>query len=347
MAHPCHWRGSAWSIAFVMLSITAVSLQTAKADAVADFYRGHAINFHVGFGPGGGYDAYARTLAQFYGDHIPGKPSIVVRNTPGAGSLVLANSLYTTLPSDGTVIGTINRILPLNKLLGVGKSEWDPLKMSWIGSPATEISTCAAWHKARATTVEDLRETEILMGGIGKTGDATIYPKLFGDILGLKFRIVEGYRGSADVMLAMERGEVEGFCPWGWASMRSSRPEWLRDGKIKVFMQLGMKKSPEHPDVPFVLDLAKTPEERQALELMMSPFLFSRPILGPPGIPADRLQALREGLRKTVADPRFVAVAEKRGLEIDHVSGEEIEATLERIYATPAAVVERVKAAIR
>ncbi len=317
------------------------------ADPISDFYAGRTINIQVGFGPGGGYDTYARTLARHFGAHVPGHPNVVVQNVPGAAGLGLANSLYNISPKDGTVFGTFNRTIPLDPLLDGSRAHFDPLKFNWLGSPSNEVSACVGWHSARAKSIEDLRTTEMLMAGTGPAADATIYPKLLSYLLGLKFKVISGYRGAADSLLAMEKGEVEGFCPWGWASIASTRPDWLRDHKINVLMQLGMRKHPKHPDVPLVLDLAKTQADRQALELMMSPTLFARPFAAPPGIPAERIRALRAAFAETIRDPAFLADAAKTKLDIEYVSDAEITTLLRKLYATPPDVVARVKAALK
>ena len=320
---------------------------SSHADAVSDFYTGRTISIMVGFGPGGGYDLYARALARHFGAHLPGRPNVVVQNAPGAAGLSLANSLYNVSPKDGTVFGTFNRTIPLDPLLDGSRAQFEPLKFSWLGSPSNEVSGCVGWHAARAKSISDLRTTEMLMAGTGPAADATIYPKLLSNVLGLKFKVINGYQGAADSILAMEKGEVEGFCPWGWASIGSTRPDWLRDRKINVLMQLGMRKHPAHPEVPLVLDLATTQADRQALELMMSPTLFARPFAAPPGVPEDRLQALRTAFRSTVKDPAFIADAERMKLEIEYVSDTEIVDVLKRLYATPPDVVARVKAALK
>jgi tripartite-type tricarboxylate transporter receptor subunit TctC len=319
----------------------------ASADPVSEFYTGRTISIMVGFGPGGGYDAYARAIGRHFGAHVPGKPNVVVQNVPGAAGLALANSLYNVSPKDGTVFGTFNRTIPLEPLLEGSKAQFDPLKFNWLGSPSNEVSACVGWHAARAKSIEDLRTTEMLMAGTGPAADATMYPKLLAAVLGLKFKVISGYQGAADSLLAMEKGEVEGFCPWGWASMEATRPDWLRDHKINVLMQLGMRKHPAHPDIPLVLDLAKTQADRQALELMMSPTLFARPFTAPPGVPEQRLQALRTAFKETIEDPTFIADAKKTRLEIQYVSDAEILALLKQLYATPANVFARVKAAVK
>ena len=332
----------------VIAAVTACALPAAShADPVADFYAGRTITVLVGFGPGGGYDIYARTLARHFGAHMPGRPNMVVRNMPGAAGLALVNTLYNVSPKDGTEFGTFNRTIPLELLLDGTKTQFDPLKLSWLGSPSSEVSTCVGWHTARAKSIEDLRTTEMLMAGTGSAADATMYPKLFREVLGLRFKSVNGYVGAADSLLAMEKGEVEGFCPWGWTGIEATHPEWLRDRKINVLMQLGLRKHPAHPEVPLVLDLATTPADRQALELMMSPHLFARPFAAPPGVVPERLDALRAAFRRTVLDPGFIADATRQKLEVEYVSGAEIQSMLERLYATPADIVTRVKAAAK
>ena len=319
----------------------------APADPISDFYANKTVNVLVGFGPGGGYDLYARTLARHFGAHLPGRPNVVVKNVPGAAGLALVNTLYNASPKDGAEFGTFNRTIPLDPLLGGSQAQFDPLKLEWLGSPSNEVSACVGWHAAKAQNIDDLRTTEMLMAGTGSAADATIYPNLFREVLGLKFKVVNGYVGGADAVLAMEKGEIEGFCPWGWTGIGSTHPEWLRDHKINVLMQLGLRKHPAHPDVPLVLDLATTQADRQALELMMSPSLFARPFTAPPGVPADRLAALRKAFEETVKDPAFVADAEKQKLEVEYVSPEEIRTVIERLYATPPSVVDRVKAALK
>ncbi len=335
-------------LGLITAAISACLLSfSVQADPISDFYTGRTINMMVGFGPGGGYDLYARLLARHLGAHIAGHPNVVVQNVPGAAGLGLANSLYNVAAKDGTVFGTFNRTIPLEPLLEGAKAQFDPLKFNWLGSPSNEVSACVGWHSARAKSIDDLRTTEMLMAGTGPAADATMYPTLFSNVLGLKFKVVNGYQGAADSILAMERGEVEGFCPWGWASIQSSHPDWLRDHKINVLMQLGMRKHPAHPEVPLVLDLAKTQADRQALELMLSPTLYARPFAAPPGVPADRLRALRTAFKETTEDQAFLADAEKSKLEIEYVSDREIIAVLKQTYATPKDVVERTKSALK
>lgn len=210
-----------------------------------------------------------------------------------------------------------------------------------------ETFACVGWHGAKAKSLQDLRTTELLMAGTGATSDAAIYPKLLRTFLGLQMTVVNGYQSASDVLLAMERGEIEGFCPWSWTSIETTKPDWLRDKKINVFLQMGLRKDPRHSDIPLVLDLAKSEEDREALELMMSTSLFARPFVAPPDLPQERLDALRRAFVDALNDPELLADAAKMGAIIDAVSGQEIADEMKKIYATPRAVVERVKEAIQ
>jgi tripartite-type tricarboxylate transporter receptor subunit TctC len=328
------------------LGFICFGFQSVYADSLSDFYHNKTFSILVGFGPGGGYDTTARVLSRHIGRHIPGEPNVIVRNVPGAAGLVLANTIYNISPRDGTEMGTFNRTVPLDPLLDGSKAQFDAQKFSWIGSTSNEISTCVAWHTSPATTIEQAMKTEIVVAGTGPAADAVMYPRLLNAIVGTKFRIVTGYQGSADSIMAMESGEAQSFCAWTWGSITSSHPTWLRDGTIKVLVQFGLKKHPDHPEIPFVLDLAKTDKDRQALELMMAPLLFARPFAAPPGLPHDRLMALRRAFNETVGDPAFIADANKQGLEIDLVTGEDIDQTLAKLYKTPADVIERARLAI-
>jgi tripartite-type tricarboxylate transporter receptor subunit TctC len=319
----------------------------ASADPVSEFYANRTITISVGLSAGGGYDAYARLLSRHFSKHMPGQPTVVVQNVPGGAGLTLVNSLYNIAPKDGTTFGTFDRLIPLDPLLGGEQSHFDPSKFSWVGSMSQEALACVSWHGAKVKSLKDLQTTEMLVAGTGSTSDASIYPKLLRTFLGLKLKVVNGYQGGADAILAMERGEVDGFCPWSWASIEATRPDWLRDKKINVFLQMGLHKDPRHPEVPLALDLAKSEPDREAIELMMSPSLFARPFVAPPDIPKERLEALRQAFADTLRDPAFLADAEKSRILIDGVSGQEIADELKKVYATPRDVVERVKAAIK
>ena len=332
---------------FVLACAFALSLSPAQADPVADFYKDKVISISVGFGPGGGYDLHARTLARHLGKYVPGNPTIVVKNAPGAAGLTLVNTINNVAARDGTELATFDRSIPLEPLIGASHTKFDPKTMTWIGSTSREVSTCVAWESAPVKSIQDLYKTELLVSGTGPAADVVVYPRMMNAILGTKFKVVTGYKDSAEALLAMERGETGGFCAWGWSTMMAIRPEWVKAGKVRPLVQFGQKKHPEHLDVPLVLDLARTKEDRAALEVIIAPQLFARPFAGPPGIPPERVTALRKAFVATMNDPAYRADAEKAGIEFDLVRGEEIDEMLSQIYATPRPIIERIRAALK
>ncbi|MBX9776049.1 MAG: hypothetical protein K2Y71_16840 [Xanthobacteraceae bacterium] len=327
-----------------------VALLTAEAsaqDAVAEFYRGKTITIGVGFTAGGGYDLHARTLARHMGKHIPGSPNIVVKNAPGAAGLILANQLFNTAPKDGTDIATFDRAIPLEPLVAPERARFDTLKFNWIGSTDNDVSTCFSWHSSPVKTFADVLERELVVGGTGTGGNAHFYPKVLNAVLGAKFKVVPGYPGSAEVLLAMERGETEGFCSMGFVTLEYTRPDWVRDRKVNQLVQLGLAKNKNHMDVPLALDFAKTAADKQVIEFVVSPNLFARPFTAPPGVPADRVAALRKAFNATLDDPDYLAEAKQRKMQVLLVRGEEIDAVLRRIFSMPRSVMDRVRNAIK
>src|ERR1700722_10361552 len=318
----------------------------ARAQSVADFYRGRTVTISVGLSAGGGYDLHARVLARFFGKHLPGAPAVVVKNAPGAGGLTLVNALYSTLARDGTELATFERGILLEPLLDTAQARFDPLRFSFIGSTDNDTSTCLSWHTSAVKTMEDVMRRELIVGGTGSTAIANTFPRVLNAALGTKFRVIPGYPGANDALLAMERGETQGFCSLGFATLEAIRPGWMRDHKVNIFVQLALKKSSEHPEVPLALDFAKTDADRQAIALIVSPNLFARPFAAPPGVPADRLEALRKAFDETVTDPDYLAEAKARGLHVELVTGAELDDVLRRLYATPKEIVTRVKEAV-
>jgi tripartite-type tricarboxylate transporter receptor subunit TctC len=318
----------------------------ATAQSVADFYRGRTITVSVGLSAGGGYDLHARVLAKYFGRHVPGAPAVVVKNVPGAGGLTLVNALYTTLPRDGSELATFERGITLEPLLDSAQARFDPLRLSWIGSTDNDASTCLSWHTAGVKTMDDLMRQELIVGGTGSTAIANTYPRLLNAVLGTRFRVIPGYPGANDALLAMERGETQGFCSLGFSTLEAIRPGWMAEHKVNIFVQLALKKSSEHPEVPLALDFAKTDADRAAIALIVSPNLFARPFAAPPAVPGDRLEALRKAFEETVSDPDYLAEAKARSLHVELVTGRELDAVLRRIYATPGEIVARVKDAV-
>ncbi len=308
------------------------SAQTAAPNPVADFYRGKNVDIYAGLSVGGVYDITARLLARFMGKYIPGNPTLTPHNMEGAAGLRLANWIYQIAPKDGTAFGTFARGLAFDPLLGQTSAFFDAEKFNWIGSTNDEVSICAAWHTSGVTRIEQLYDRELIIGSTGGSGDDEQFPKIINGVLGTKLRTVSGYPGGNEVKMAMERGEVNGRCGWSWSSVKSTEGKWLKDKSISVFIQLSLRRHPDLPDVPMVMDLAKTDEDRQIFKLVFARQVMGWPFAAPPGVPTERIEALRKAFDDTVRDPAFLAEADRLGLEITPVSGERIQALVSDIY---------------
>ena len=328
-----------------VLLTAIVGGQQARADAVADFYRGRTVEVLVGYSVGGGYDTYARVLARHIGKHIPGSPSIVVKNMPGAGSLKAAQFLYDVAPKDGTVFGTFGRGLAMEPLIGASKPGFDATKFSWLGSGTDESSVFTIWHTSPVKTWHDMLSKPFTVGGEGSGSDPDIYAALLRNLFGVKLKLITGYPGTTEVSLAMERGEVDGRASWSWSSLKSTKPDWVRDKKVNLPVQLGLHKNPELNDVPLVIDFAND-RQRQILKMVLSRQTMGRPFAAPPGLPEDRKQALRAAFDRTMQDPEFLAEAKARGQEVDPVGGADIDRLVGELYRTPADVIAEARAAI-
>jgi tripartite-type tricarboxylate transporter receptor subunit TctC len=336
-----------WGCALAVAAIATLPAAVAPAQGPAEFYKGKTVEVYVGFSVGGAYDAYARLLARHMGKHIPGNPTLVVRNMEGAGSLRLANWLYNVAPKDGTAFGTIARGTAFDPLLGRGGAQFEATKFSWIGSANDEVSICVAWHTTPVNTFEDLRTKEMIVGGTGGSADTDQFPRIVNGVLGAKMRVVTGYPGGNDIVLAMERGEVQGRCGWSWSSVKATHPTWVEEKKIKILLQLSLAKHPDLPDVPLIMDLAKTEEQKQILRLIFARQVMGRPFVGPPGIPADRLAALRKAFMDTMKDAEFLAEADRGQFEITPVSGEEIQKLVAEVFETPKEIAGKAAAMLK
>jgi len=308
------------------------------AENPADFYKGKNVDLYIGYSAGGGYDLYARSLARHMGGLIAGNPAIVPKNMPGAGSLVLANWLYNVAPKDGTAFGTIGRGTAFDPLLGSTKAQFDASKFNWIGSMNDEVSVCVAWHTTGITRLEQVMQKELTVGGTGPAADTDQFPKVLNATIGTKFRIVTGYPGGNEIDLAMERGEVMGRCGWSWSSVIATHRSWIDEHKISVLVQLSLRKHPDLPNVPLVMDLARNKEEKQVFKLVFARQPMGRPFLAPPGVPADRVAALRNAFMGTMKDRTFLAEAARTKLEINSVSGDAVQQIVQEVYQTPKAV---------
>lgn len=313
----------------------ALIVTPASADPVADFYKGKTIHITVGFGAGGGYDLYARTLAEFMGRHIPGHPAMVVENMPGAGSVRATNHVYSVAPKDGTAIGATNQNMPMYQLLGGPGAQFDAAQFNWLGSMAHSNGTLYTWHTSGVKTIEDAKKKEIALGGTGNTSDSHIFPTMMNHLLGTKFKVVNGYRGSKDIHLALERGELQGRGGNSWASLTSSNQQWLDEKKINLLVQIGFEKEPEIPDVPLLIDLAKSEKDKQVVTVITLPTAIGYAHFMAPGVPAERVAALRKAYAATMKDADFLAAGKKRHMVIRPQTGEQIEALVKKAAATP------------
>jgi tripartite-type tricarboxylate transporter receptor subunit TctC len=264
----------------------------------------------------------------------------------GAGSLRLANWLYNVGPKDGTAFGIIGRGTGFDALLGNKAAQFDATKFSWIGSANNEVSICVAWHTAGVSKFDDLLNRELIVGGTSSSADTDQFPKVVNGVLGTKMRVITGYPGGNDVNLAMERGEVQGRCGWSWSSVKSTHQKWYDEKKFTVLMQLALEKHPDLPNIPLIVDLAKTDEQRQILKLIFARQVIGRPFLAPPNVPKERAAVLRKAFMDTMKDPAFLADAEKAKMEITPVAGDQVEKLVTDIYATPKATADKAAALI-
>jgi tripartite-type tricarboxylate transporter receptor subunit TctC len=300
----------------------------------------------IGYTAGGGYDVYGRTVARFLGKHIAGAPTVLPKNMPGAGSLRLANWLYTAAVKDGSEIGTIGRGIAFDPMLGNKNAQFDAAKFTWLGSATDEVSVCVAWHDAGIATFDDLYTKPMTVGGTGGGADTDVFPQILNAVLGTKMKVIAGYPGGNDVNLAMERGEVQGRCGWSWSSLQSTHKDWIAQKKIVVLIQLALSKHPDLPDIPLITDLATTDEQRQILKLIFARQVMGRPFLAPPGLPAERVEALRQAFLDTMKDKNFLAEADTAQLEINPVTGPAIEKLVKEIYQTPADIAAKAAAVL-
>jgi len=333
--------------ALALFAAMALAPSTARAQSPAEFYKGRNVDLYVGYSVGGAYDLYARVIARHLGKHIPGNPTIVPKNMEGAGSLRLANWLYRVGPKDGSALGTIGRGTAFDPLLGSRGAQFQADKFTWIGSANNEVSVCVAWKTSGITSLEQTLSKELIVGGTGQAADTDQFPRILNGVLGTKFKIVTGYPGGNDVTMAMERGEVNGRCGWSWSSVLATHKRWVDDKSIAVLAQLSLSKHPDLPDVPLIMDFAKSEDQQQIFKLIFARQVMGRPYLAPPGVPADRAAALRQAFMDTLKDPEFLAEAEKSQLEITPVPGEEVEKLVKDLYQTPKAIAAKAAEFIR
>jgi len=339
------------------MDIRSLSLRAAMAIALAFVFAGSAatqngmfagksVTMIIGFGPGGGYDMWARVVARHIGAHLPGNPAVTPQNLPGAGSYRAASYMYNVAPKDGTAMALIARDAALGPLTGEPGAQFDATRFSYLGTPAIETNVCIASKTAAVKSVRDLTEKELIVGDTGPGTGTHSYPLALNAILGMKFKIVGGYQSSADVFLAMERGEVQGICE-SLDSVKVRRPDWIPSGTVAVLFQGGAKPNPELKDVPFVPDLAQNPDDRQAIEFLYAGQGIGRPFIAPPDLAPERLAVLRQAFDATMKDPEFLDEAKLRKLTVEPETGAYLEALIKKTYATPKPIIDRIAKLIK
>lgn len=330
--------------ALIGFALFALGLTAGNHTAVAqtNFYAGRQVTLIVPAGPGGGYALYGQILALHLGKHIPGKPTVITQYMPGAGGNVAANYLYSAAPKDGSVIGALFSTLAVTRILEPQGARFEIDKFSWIGSIAPMVNTIGVWHLAPATTFEKSKSTEVVIGASGKASELYIYPKIMNELLGTKYKIVLGYDGTGTILLAMQRGEVHGMA-MALEVWTATRPEWVKENKVAQLAQTGLKRDPQMPDVPTLVELAGTPDDKQLMTFLAAPAAMGRVIAAPPGIPADRLAILRKAFDEVVNDADFRKDLSSRGLSVGPMAGNELQAFIRQVAETPDTVIQRTK----
>jgi tripartite-type tricarboxylate transporter receptor subunit TctC len=323
----------------------AAAAGQAQTDAVADFYKGKTVKIIVGFGVGGGYDIYGRLAAEHIGRFIPGNPTVIVENMPGGGGVRAASFLHGAAPKDGTVISVIVQSIAFDSVLGELPGKIDAGKYNFIGRLTSNVEAQFTWHTSQTKSLEDAKRNTVVVAATGVSSPSTIVPRMLNEAIGAKFKIVQGYPGTAEAALAMERGEVEGMMQ-SLESLQSAKPDWLREKKINFLWQLALKPHPAFPDVPAVGQLGDTPEEQSMLKLIAGTADIGRSLVAPPDVPAERVAALRAAFKAMVADPQFQAATKARNANLDPASGEALQEIVAAAMATPKAVVERTRAIV-
>ena len=334
-----------WAPALLFFFVFGAAAAADAQGDVAAFYRGKQIRMIVGSAVGGGYDLFARVVARHLVNHIPGNPHILVQNQPAAGGVVMTNQLYNQGPKDGTVIGVPINGIPTAPLLQAG-TQFDQTRLTWIGSTNREAYVAFVWHSVPVRSIAELTSKEVVVGATTPGTTMVDFPQLVNEVLGFKFKIVRGYQGTPQINLAIERGEVQGMGGLGWASVKAQTPHWISERKIRVLAQYGFKRYAELADVPTMLELARSDADRQAMTMLFARTEYGRPYFLPPDVPVERVAALRRAFDATMIDPAFLAEATRLQFDVDPLTGEQVQALVGELAATPREVVARVRAAL-
>ena len=328
--------------AFVALSVSLLA-GPAQAQTVEQFYAGKTMELIVGYPPGGSNDVYGRAVSRYLGKHLPGQPNIILRHMPGAGSIVAANHIYNVAPKDGTVLGLLAATNTIDEKLGATGVKFETAKFTWVGRVASAVNVTGMWHTSKIKNVKDAFSTEATLGATGTGSTVYVYPNVLNRVVGTKFKMVMGYGGSSEAMLAMERGEVDGHST-SLEAYKSAHPEWITQKKVNFVVQYGLKRHPDLPDVPTCVELARNEEEAMILKAVVNATEIGKAILSTPNVPADRANALRAAFLAMVADPEFKSELDKMRVELTPMGGSELQALVEEVGRIPEAVLEKIKA---
>jgi tripartite-type tricarboxylate transporter receptor subunit TctC len=325
------------------LAATLLSATGAAAPAQTDF-AGKSIKLYIGTGPGGGYDTYGRLVARHIGRHLPGSPTVVAQNMPGASSLTLTNYLYNMAPRDGTALGIINQAMPTEQYLDIGNANYESGKFNWIGRVSSAVEMAIVWHTVPVRKIEDVRRRETIMGGTGPTSSTVFIPYLLDNLAGMKFKVITGFNGTTEIALAMERGEVEGSAT-PLESLTSYRADWVRDKKIRILLQYTAVRDPELPDLPTMVELGQTEEARRILGFYASAAEIGRAIVAPPALPQAVVRELRRAFDDTLRDPMFLDEAKRSGIVLKPMTGERLQALVRQVADFPPSLLEKARLA--
>jgi tripartite-type tricarboxylate transporter receptor subunit TctC len=327
------------------VAIASALALPARGETVEEFYKSHPVTMILGYSSGGGFDLYGRTVAKYYGKYLPGHPTIVVQNMPGAGSLLASNHVYNVSPKDGSVVALV-RAPVMDPLTGTSNTNFDSTKFTWIGNGMNELTICAQLNNPQIKSMADAQKYPFTMASLGPGSDEDMFTKVLNHLFGLKDKIVSGYPGGAEAVLAIERGEVDGRCGWSWSSLMITRPDWVTSKRLQILASLSLERSPDLPDTPAITEFATTEKQKQILKVLIGCEMLGRPFLAPPGVPADRAAALRKAFDDTMADPAFIADRHAVNEVVNPVGWQYIDNLLKELYATPKDLIEETRAII-
>jgi tripartite-type tricarboxylate transporter receptor subunit TctC len=330
-------------VAVLAIAATAVIAAPARAEDVAAFYAGKTMRMVIGYPPGGSNDIYARIVAKHIGRFIPGSPTVISQNMPGAGSLVAANYMANTAPKDGTMLAAVSQGIPLEAKIGQSQVRYDPSKFNWIGRIAASANVTFVWKTSKIMTIQDAMQHEVLLGATGAASTVALYPNVMNEVLKTKFKLVMGYKGSAEAMLAMARGEVEGHSTT-WEAVQAVHSDWAKNGDIRILVQHSLKRHPDLQNVPTSVELARNDDDRAVMRLIMSAAEVGKAYFTAPDVPADRVAALRRAFDKMIKDPAFVKDLIAVHGEVDAMTGEDLQKQIAELDTIPAPLVARAKA---